>query len=106
MFRKNQQHQQIGLFETVEQLPEKHRILLVIRSCEIRENASDGMLISGGSGLTVQQCQINRNGGWGVQLQEGSSATVEECSLLDNGKGAWQIASDCQVHQKGNTEAM
>ena len=25
MFRKNQQHQQSGLFETVEQLPEKHR---------------------------------------------------------------------------------
>lgn len=28
MFRKNQHHQQIGLFETVEQLPEKHRLLL------------------------------------------------------------------------------
>jgi hypothetical protein len=25
MFRKNEQHQQIGLFETVEQLPEKVR---------------------------------------------------------------------------------
>jgi hypothetical protein len=25
MFRKNEQHQQIGMFETVEQLPEKHR---------------------------------------------------------------------------------
>ncbi len=28
MFRKNQQHQQSSLFETVEQLPEKHRLRL------------------------------------------------------------------------------
>jgi hypothetical protein len=28
MFRKNQQHQQSGLFETVEQLPERHRLRL------------------------------------------------------------------------------
>jgi len=28
IFRKNQQHQQSGLFETVEQLPERHRLRL------------------------------------------------------------------------------
>ena len=28
MFRKNERHQQVGLFETVEQLPEMHRLLL------------------------------------------------------------------------------
>jgi parallel beta-helix repeat protein len=76
----------------------------VIQNCKVYENTLDGVYIGKGSTPVIQQCPINHNGGWGVELQEMSTAIVEECNLTDNAKGAWQIASDCQVNQKGNIE--
>jgi parallel beta-helix repeat protein len=77
----------------------------VVQNCKIYENASYGIAIDKGSHPVIQQCQIQRNVVCGVKMEGMSTAIVEECNLAGNVEGAWQIASDCQVNQKGNTEA-
>ncbi|NBT25008.1 MAG: right-handed parallel beta-helix repeat-containing protein, partial [Actinobacteria bacterium] len=70
--------------------------------CDVRGNASGGIVVREWADPTVRDCSVRDNGGYGVSISTDARGTFTGCTVWGNSDGGWDVPFGAGGWRKGN----